>query len=233
MTPLRARRAPLPLVRERFSGTTSSIFPAARARPASQRQVDCLADLGTALGNGNGNGNGELWAMRNGYAMLRQGALEKVDAMLADASMRQLDDWRDLLRIGLHWNVQVTLPEADEEQYVSQAYCSALPVAYNPAYPARLWARFAQLVLEGAYEATLLAAALNAAERGSPLVFLTSVGGGVFGNDAKWIAAAMRRSFEACSHLPLDVRIVAFRPPAPEVADLVQHFEGGGNAIPE
>lgn len=191
-----------------------------------QRQIDCLADLGAALGNA----NGELWSMRNGYAMLRPGGLEKIDTMLADASTLQLDTWRRLLRIGLHWNVQVTLPGSNAEQYVSQAYCSALPVAYNRAQPSSLWARFATLVLEGTYEATLLAGALNLAQRGSPLVFLTSVGGGVFGNDAKWIAAAMRRSFEACRHLPLDVRIVAFRSPSPEVAAVVRDFDAAGNA---
>lgn len=191
-----------------------------------ERQIDCLTDLGVAFGNA----NGELWSMRNGYAMLRPGALEKIDTMLADASPLRLDTWRHLLRIGLHWNVQVTLPGAAAEQYVSQAYCSALPVAYNRAYPASLWARFATLVLEGAYEATLLAGALNLAHRGSPLVLLTSVGGGVFGNDAKWIACAMRRSFEACRHLPLDVRVVAFRSPSPEVAAVVRDFVGDGSA---
>lgn len=187
-----------------------------------ERQIDCLADLGAALGNA----GGELWFMRNGYAMLRPEAVEKIDTMLADASTLQLDTWRDLLRIGVHWNVQVTLPESTAEQYVSQAYCSALPIAYNRAYPQSSWARFATLVLEGAYEATLLAGALNLAQRGSPLVFLTSVGGGVFGNDAKWIASAMRRSFEACRHLSLDVRIVAFRSPLPEVAAVVRDFGG-------
>ena len=194
-----------------------------------QRQIDCLADLGAALGNA----SEELWSMRNGYAMLRPGALEKIDAMLTDASALQLDRWRDLLRIGLHWNVQVTLPEANDEQYVSQAYCSALPVAYNRAYPDALWARFATLVLEGTYEAALLAGALNLAQRGSRLAFLTSVGGGAFGNDAKWIATAMRRSFEVCSHLPLDVRIVAFRSPSPEVAAVVRRFEAAPNAASE
>ncbi|WP_427913900.1 hypothetical protein ACPWT1_02785 [Ramlibacter sp. MMS24-I3-19] len=194
-----------------------------------QRQIDCLADLGMALGNA----RGELWSMCNGYAMLRPGALEKIDAMLAGASALQIDRWRDLLRIGLHWNVQVTLPDANDEQYVSQAYCSALPVAYNRAYPEALWARFATLVLEGTYEATLLGGALNFAQRGSPLAFLTSVGGGAFGNDAKWIATAIRRSFEVCSHLPLDVRIVAFRSLSPEVTAVVRGFEKTPNTASE
>ena len=44
---------------------------------------------------------------------------------------------------------------------VSQAFCSALPVSYTPV-PAERWAAFAMLILEAAYEATLLAGLLNA-----------------------------------------------------------------------
>jgi hypothetical protein len=190
------------------------------------RQIDCLADLGTALGNA----SEALWSMRNGYAMLRPGALEHINALLGDASQTQLDSWRELLRIGLHWNVQVTLPQADPHQYVSQAYCSALPVAYHRIGEEAAWMRFSTLVQEATYEATLLAGALNAAQRGSPLVFLTSVGGGAFGNDPAWIATAMRRAFEVCRHLPLDVRIVAFSAPAPEIAAVVRLFGGHATA---
>ena len=64
------------------------------------------------------------------------------------------------------------------------------------------------LVLEGAYEATLLAAALTAARTGSRLVFLTRLGGGAFGNDAAWIDTAMARAFDCVRDLGLDVRLV-------------------------
>ena len=40
-----------------------------------------------------------------------------------------LMDLRQLLRIGIQWNTQVTLNDA--KHTVSQAYCSALPVAYS------------------------------------------------------------------------------------------------------
>jgi hypothetical protein len=42
---------------------------------------------------------------------------------------------------------------------------------------------FAVLVLEGACEATLWAAAVNAHRAGSNVVFLTLLGGGAFGNE--------------------------------------------------
>jgi len=44
--------------------------------------------------------------------------------------------------------------------------CSALPVAYS-GIPASEWAGFATLILEAAYEATVLSAVLNAARGGS------------------------------------------------------------------
>ena len=76
-------------------------------------------------------------------------------------------------------------------QLVSQAFCSALPVAYSHDPYHRGWPVFARLVLEASYEATLLAARLNPVSR---RVLLTRVGGGVFGNDQAWIEAAMRRA---------------------------------------
>ena len=56
-----------------------------------------------------------------------------------------------MLRIGIQWNTQVTLN--DSKHLVTQAYCSALPVAYSH-HPSTLWAEFARLVLEAAYEVT-------------------------------------------------------------------------------
>jgi hypothetical protein len=71
-----------------------------------------------------------------------------------------MDELRGRLRIGLHWDVEVT-DAGRPFPLVSQAFCSTLPVAYSQQAP-RYWERFARLVLEAAYEATLWAAALNA-----------------------------------------------------------------------
>jgi hypothetical protein len=108
---------------------------------------------------------------------------------------------------------------------VSQAFCSALPVAYG-AHPASSWRDFATLVLEAAYEATLLAAALSASRGGSPRVLLTSLGGGAFGNDQRWIHGAMRRALDLARGLGLDVAIVSYAAPDPALARLAAEFEG-------
>lgn len=171
-----------------------------------ERQIDCLADMGQALGGG----AGELWEMRNGYALCSEAGLASIDRQLAAMSAEQLDQLRGLLRIGLHWGVEVTEAPAPGQR-VSQAFCSALPVAYS-GVPALQWQRFATLVLEAAYEATLLAAVLNRERTGCPTVFLTSLGGGVFGNPDEWIEAARASALqsESVRGRDLDVRLVSF-----------------------
>lgn len=167
------------------------------------RQIDCLADLGRELGNK----NGQLWTMSNGYALPSRQGLEKVSALLEHANESQLDDLRARLRIGIQWETQVTLDRS--EHLVSQAYCSAMPVGYTD-HPASLWAPFATLILEASYEATLLAAALNAERTGNKTVFLTLLGGGVFGNDPQWILGAIERAHATCFDQDLDVAVVSF-----------------------
>ena len=79
----------------------------------------------------------------------------------------------------------------DRRQAVTQVFCSALAIGYSAGTPAG-WAPLARLVLRAAYEATLLAAALDAATgRGSGTVLLTFLGGGVFGNHTEWIEDAI------------------------------------------
>ena len=113
---------------------------------------------------------------------------------------------RDRLRVGLHWNVEVTGPIAPG-LLVSQVFCSALPVSYTPIPSAR-WRPFATLVLEAAYEATLWAAILNAHSTTSNVVYLTHVGGGAFGNETSWIDDAIRRALTMVAGVGLDVRQV-------------------------
>lgn len=198
------------------------------------RQLDGLADLGRAFGN---DGN-RLWAMRNGYALGTREGLGEIDARLAAANPAQVDAWRDLLRVGVHWDVEVTGarsgvadasvggPEAGSGPIVSQAFCSALPVAYS-GIPARHWRAFASLVLEGAYEATMWAALINAARGASRTVFLTRLGGGAFGNDVEWIHAAMRRALREVQGFALDVRLVSHGPVPKDLQVFAAAFDPG------
>jgi hypothetical protein len=181
---------------------------------SATNQIDCLADLGAVLGNTNNS----LWEMRNGYALASQSGLVEIAHRLQGASESELDRLRQLLRIGVQWNTQVTLN--DSEHTVSQAYCSALPVAYSD-HPSPLWDAFARLILEAAYEATICTAILNAMRQGSNSLFLTLLGGGAFGNESAWIIGAIKRALTLYKDVELDVAIVSYGSSNPELQQLL------------
>lgn len=177
-------------------------------------QIDCLSDIGEALGNNRES----LWTMRNGYALCTEEGLKKIDHQVDELGDEGLDILRGRLRIGIHWNVEAT-DMAGPGHLVSQAFCSALPVAYSGISAPR-WSRFARLVLEATYEATLLAAAINSTKT----VFLTRVGGGAFGNETEWIHTAIRRAVGVVKDAGLDVRLVTYGSVSNDLTDLMEHF---------
>ena len=174
------------------------------------RQIDCLDDLAAALGVD--------VAMRNGYALPRDAELHRISETLAAMNADDLDAIRSRLRIGLQHDTEVTLDDAGHT--VTQAYCSALPVAYSQ-HPTERWEPFARLVLDGAYEATLAAAVVNRASTGNRNVFLTLLGGGAFGNPSRWITDAIRRATRIFVATDIDVRIVSYGGSSPAVRELI------------
>jgi hypothetical protein len=147
--------------------------------------------------------------MQNGYALCTEDGLSAITDLLDTATDERRDALRGQLAIGLHRNVQVTDVAGDSRRYVSQAFCSALPVNYS-SIPQPAWASFARLVLEAAYEATLLAAVEQARAGGSNTVLLTRLGGGVFGNTEAWIDGAIERALSIIEDAGLDIRLVSF-----------------------
>ena len=183
----------------------------------ANNQIDCLVGIGSSLGNS----DERLWKMENGYALPSTSGLQEINQKLASMEDAQQDALRQALKIGMQWDTQVTL--GDSSHTVSQAYCSAMPVAYTP-HPAKHWAPLATLVLEAAYEATVCAAIANYDRTGNNRLFLTLLGGGAFGNDLDWIISAMRRSFNLYSESGLDIAIVSFRASNRSVHGLVSEF---------
>ncbi len=175
----------------------------------ARRQIDALAPLGEALATLLGRRVRSLWEMRNGYALATPDGLSAIGSLLREASPELLDTLRGQLAIGLHTQVEVTDLPAGEKRRVSQAFCSALPVAYTRIAPPA-WEPFARLVLEAAYEATLLAAVQQHRQGGSKTVLLTRVGGGVFGNSPGWVDGAIELALGRVAHCGLDVRLVSF-----------------------
>ena len=117
--------------------------------------------------------------MTNGYALPLASGLAEIGQRLSALDESQRDVLRQALRIGLQLDTQVTHGQAS--QIVSQAYCSALPVACSRHSP-QLWVSFAVLVLEG----------------------------GVFGNDRAWIFSAVGRVLRLYPATGLNVAIVSY-----------------------
>ncbi len=197
-----------------------------QAGQTSSRQLDGLAHLGAALADLLGQPVESLWTMQNGYALCAAEGLRNIGGLLRKISAPEKDVLRALLRIGVHTDVEVTEADTTPPQIVSQAFCSALPVAYT-GVPRSLWNPFAELVLEAAYEATLLAAALNTARGASNIVLLTQLGGGAFGNDGAWIDAAIERALRLAAGFGLDVRMVSYDSVPPTMLTLEKAMVGG------
>lgn len=146
-----------------------------------------------------------FWNMKNGYALCTDQGLKKIEQHVHDDVFK--DEIRKRIKYGIHWDTLVTdTNDTDTENRVSQIFCSALPVSYG--IESKHWESFARIILEAAYEATLLTAKLNSK---SNIVYLTYLGGGVFGNDREWIKDAIAYAVNKTRHLGLDIRIVEYK----------------------
>lgn len=180
-------------------------------------QIDCLDEIGQYLNN---EAVG-IWEMKNGYALASANGLALLNEQLNKFSDQDREYLKGLLKIGIQWDTEVTLDDAN--QMVSQAYCSALPVAYSAVDP-NLWEPFARIILEAAYEATFWATLINWNKTGSKRLFLTLLGGGAFGNDTSWIMEAINKALMQFNKFPLEVYIVSYGKLNPAVSTLIQKY---------
>lgn len=168
-------------------------------------QLDCLADVGALLGNS----NERIWSMKNGYVIPRSCVAMKELEQTLGSNADLVAEAEAALRIAVHWDTQVRPPGTHT---VAQVYASALPIAYAREIPLGHWQQFAKLVLRAAYDATLCVAAVKSQEQGGKRVkvFLTSLGGGAFGNPREWIQDAVAESIRRHSCSALDVHLVHY-----------------------
>lgn len=167
-------------------------------------QINCLELIDKELKNS----ELLLWEMKNGYCLPHKEGLIKINELLARMNVSERENLKGKLKIGLQWNTQVTLNGSKNK--VTQAYCSAMPVAYSHIQ-SNLWQNFASLILEATYEATLFSALKNYNITGNKNVFLTLLGGGAFGNKTEWILDAMKLALKKFSNTPLEIKIVSYR----------------------
>lgn len=195
----------------------------------ADRQIDAAAELRQALAAAVGVSADQIWSMHNGYALPSAEGLRRVRDYLGSIDEATREELKSHLRIGLHSNVEVT-DGGSPEQIVSQAFCSAMPVSYS-GLDRDAWEPLARLVLEAAYEATLAAAALTAQRSQAPLVFLTRLGGGAFGNDDAWIDAATRMALSRFRDYPLQVVFVSYGPTPLSLSALESEFNGSPQGL--
>lgn len=188
-----------------------------RIGQSHDNQIDCLAEIADHFGNQHNS----LWTMQNGYCFPSATGLAQIEQQLAESDPVAIDQIRGKLQVGLHANTQVTIGES--EHLVTQVFCSALPVAYSRLSKSD-WNYFPKLILESTYESTFYAALRNLRDSGSDELFLTLVGGGVFGNRLEWILSAIARSLSIFTAVPLDVRIVSYGGLNPDVEAFVSRW---------
>ena len=170
---------------------------------SAHNQIDCLELIGRELKNEELN----LWKMKNGYALINQNGLLKINKIIAGFSELERERLKQKLKIGVQWNTEVT--KSITKHKVSQVYCSALPVAYSHI-ESFYWEYFARVILEATYESTLFAAIMNMKNNKSNKVYLTLVGGGAFGNEEYWILESLQKSIRKFKNVPLDIKIVSY-----------------------
>ena len=177
----------------------------------SANQIDCLANISNHFNNA----QQRHWTMQNGYCIPSSSGLSELEKQLSNFSESQLDEVRGKLMVGLQADTQVTI--GDSPHRVTQVFCSALPIAYSNI-AAQHWNHFPRLILDSTYEATFLIALRNFKKTGCPNLYLTLVGGGVFGNKLEWILSAIDRSLKLFANSGLDVKLVSYGGSKPEVA---------------
>jgi hypothetical protein len=186
-------------------------------------QFDGLSDLGEALRKTLNQPVEALRKMQNGHALCNRAGLDAIAERLEALQPERVDILRGKLYIRVHRDVEVTDPAGEHRPLVSQAFCSALPVTYTNVPPSN-WEAFASLVLQAAYEATMLTTVLNVQRGASSVVLLTQLGGGAFGNHDAWIRGALRRAIEMMSAFALDVKLVSYGAPSRAITQMARDF---------
>lgn len=182
---------------------------------------DCMINNLSNLSRMLGNEDNRFFKVKGGYTMSSEGQLGQLNLQLNNLKRSgKEDELRESINIGVHQDVQVTSsvwgsrPQDDEEHTVTQVFASACAVDYNPGTKPQSWEGLATLVLDATYEATLWTAVLQAdrhkKEFGSNKVFLTAVGGGVFGNPMPWIGNALAKALKKMAQYDLEVIMVTY-----------------------
>merc|ERR1712232_579389 len=174
--------------------------------------LDCLSGVAKVLHND----ERKFWVMKHGLCLpaSRGGVARASEQVRYSEKHKQPGDLTlaetiaQSLRVGVHWDTEVQ----SGGHPVCQVLCSALPVGLLKDARASDYAPLAIALLNGAFEAVLLVAAILAAQRGTRVkVHLTLLGAGALGNRKAWIAGALEQALSVYREEPLDVTLVHYR----------------------
>jgi len=172
---------------------------------SAQYQINNLHTLENMLSGG------PYWQVTNGYV---ESSAQQLSNLAADVRKYDRDDLVGAVRIGLQGQTAVTFSNRftinKEPHLVNQAYCSAISCGYSTV-ETEAWEPIATIALDAAYEGTLLAAATMRDQGiGTGRVWLTFIGGGVFGNKDDWIMTSMQRAIQLSADLSLQMIIAHY-----------------------
>lgn len=181
-------------------------------------QIDCLSEIASHFDNS----DKQFWRMQNGYCFPTDVGLQDIEQQLSVLSDEELNQLRSKLMVGLQSNTEITLGESNHR--VTQVFCSALPVAYSGIRKS-LWNHFPRLILDATYELAFYIGLENMINSGCRKLFLTLVGGGVFGNKLEWILSSIDRSLRLFQGSELEVSIVSYGSSNRFVAELASNHD--------
>ena len=182
---------------------------------SADHQVDCLAGIDRYFDNA----TNRYWQMQNGYCLPTAAGLAAIEEKLASLSQDEREQLGGKLMVGYQAGTEVTI--GDSNHFVSQVFCSALPVAYSDV-PSSNWDHFPRLILDATYELTFYLALQNQIKNDCDKLYLTLVGGGVFGNKLDWILSSIDRSLRLFASSGLDVKIVSYGASKKAIVKLAQ-----------
>ena len=223
-------------------------FPNGQIGQTKDLQINNLDELELYLSkiteNNNNNNENEknekFWNIENGYTFSTEKQLLKLNKLYLNNSNYNSNELISYIKIGIHESVGITHEKLNSihsniDNYnnipllVTQVYCSALSCAYS-GISIDYWKLFAKLILYASYEATLWTGILYKPinyDITKPIkIYLTFLGGGVFGNDIHWILEAIANSIIQFELLgaQLDIVITHYRTIDYEKVELLNHY---------
>ena len=196
-------------------------------------QINCLSRIDFLLKNN----NEKYFTVKNGYTNSTKTKLENFNKFLTE-NPKILHEMEENFISGVQFDTEVVAPnfgnnivftdEVSQKIIVTQVYNSAISVSYSDCSWFK-WEKFACFILECAYEFCLYCGVINAlkhgGESGSRKVYLTNLGGGVFGNKMSAIKNAILKALVKFDGVGLEVYIVGYGAIDPEMRNIESEFQ--------